>query len=260
MAAGKAPETSMTKANPAPSVAAIKSAKRVLEIFEFFAQRQRPAGIGEIAAALGYPQSSTSVMMRCLHELKYMQHDPVARVYRPTLRLALTSSWLREERFTGEELTALMIRLRDQTGGSVVLGIQNDVDLQYIQVIPSKMPVQLVMRIGQTRPLCRTAVGKALLAPQPDAVVAAIVRRINARGDGERVQTRPLLADLQEIRQTGVAYSANAASEGAAVLAARIPTAEGELPMALGIGGPIDHIAQNRAQIRKALLTALRLE
>jgi DNA-binding IclR family transcriptional regulator len=241
------------------SDAAIKSAKRVLEIFEFFAQRRQPAGIGEIAAALGYPQSSTSMLMRSLHTLKYMQYDPIHRLYRPTLRLALTSSWLREVHFSGEQLTALMIDLRDKTGGSVVLGIENDVDLQYIQVIPSKMPVQLVMRIGQIRPLCRTAVGKVLLARHPDALASAIIRRINARGDAEPVAVKPLLEELAEIRRTGLSYSENAASEGAAVVAALIPVAEGEMPMALGIGGPVEHIAGNRAHIEFLLLAALRM-
>ncbi len=249
----------MSASKPGIDLSAIKSAKRVLEIFEFFAQRRKPAGIGEIAAALGYPQSSTSVMMRCLHELRYMQHDPVGRVYRPTLRLALTSSWLREEHFSGEELTRLMTELRDNTGGSVVLGIQSDVDLQYIQVVPSKLPVQLVMRIGQIRPLCRTAVGKALLARQPDQVILGIVRRLNAREDGERIIPNTLLAEIAEVRRTNLAYSANAASIGAAVIAALIPVADGELPMALGIGGPVELINANRTMIEASLLSALRL-
>jgi DNA-binding IclR family transcriptional regulator len=249
----------MSASRTGSELSAIKSAKRVLEIFEFFAQRRRPASIGEIAAALGYPQSSTSVMMRCLHELRYMQHDPVSRVYRPTLRLALTSSWLREEHFSGEELTQLMTELRDKTGGSVVLGIQSDVDLQYIQVVPSKLPVQLVMRIGQIRPLCRTAVGKALLSRQPDQVITGIVRRINAREDGERIAAKTLLAEIAEVRRTKLAYSANAASNGAAVIAALIPSADGEVPMALGIGGPVELINANRTMIETSLLSALRL-
>jgi len=252
-------EEIMSASKAGASLSAIKSAKRVLEIFEFFAQRRRPASIGEIAAALGYPQSSTSVMMRCLQELRYMQHDPVARVYRPTLRLALTSSWLREDHFSGEELTRLMTALRDQTGGSVVLGIQADVDLQYIQVVPSKLPVQLVMRIGQIRPLCRTAVGKALLARQTNEIITGIVRRINAREEGERIVAKTLLADIAEVRRTKLAYSANAASSGAAVIAALIPSADGDVPMALGIGGPVEHINANRAMIERSLLAALRL-
>ncbi len=249
----------MPKSTAGADRSAIKSAKRVLEIFEFFAQRRKPASIGDIAAALGYPQSSTSVMMRCLHELRYMQHDPVLRVYRPTLRLALTSSWLREEHYSGEELTQLMTELRDKTGGSVVLGIQSDIDLQYIQVVPSKLPVQLIMRIGQIRPLCRTAVGKALLSRQSDQVIAGIVRRLNAREDGERIAIKTLLAEIAEVRRRNLAYSANAASQGAAVIAALIPVAEGESPMALGIGGPVELIDANRSLIETSLLSALRL-
>ena len=204
--------------------AAVKSAKRVLEVFEYFALRRAPASVGEIAKALGYPQSSTSVLMKLLHDLKYMQHDPVRRLYRPTLRLALTSSWLHEERLTGSELTALMTELRDRTGGSVVLGIQNDIDLQYIQVVPANSPVQLVMRIGQMRPLCRTAVGKVLLAQHDDERIAAIVRRINARAEPiEKVDVKKLMKDLRDIRRTGIGYSENAASPGAAVVAALIP-------------------------------------
>jgi DNA-binding IclR family transcriptional regulator len=189
-----------------------------------------------------------------------MQHDPQQRIYRPTLRLALTSSWLREQQFSGSELTSLMTDLRDQTGGSVVLGIQNGVDLQYIQVIPTLMPVQLVMRIGQLRPLCRTAVGKVLLAQHSDKKTAAIVQRINSRADGaERIQIKKLMLELADIRRDGIAYSANAASPGAAVIAALVPVSEQDLPMAIGVGGPVDHIAPRRDMIADALRHALQL-
>jgi DNA-binding IclR family transcriptional regulator len=253
--------TRKTNAKPKPrESSAIKSAKRVIEVFEFFAQRRGPATIGEIAKALGYPQSSTSVLLKCLHDLKYMQRDPHQRIYRPTLRLALTSSWLREQQFSGSELTSLMTDLRDQTGGSVVLGIQNGVDLQYIQVIPTLMPVQLVMRIGQLRPLCRTAVGKVLLAQHSDKKIASIVQRINSRADGaERILIKKLMLELAEIRHDGVAYSVNAASPGAAVIAALVPASEQDLPMAIGVGGPVDHIVPHRDMIADALRRALRL-
>jgi len=236
----------------------IKSAKRVIEVFEFFAQRRSPATIGEIAKALDFPQSSTSVLMKCLHDLKYMQRDAQQRTYQPTLRLALTASWFCELQFSGSELTSLMTRLRDQTGGAVVLGIQNGIDLQYIQVVPALMPVQLVMRIGQLRPLCRTAVGKALLAQHPDNKIVAIVQRINARTDGaERVQIKKLMPELTQIRRDGIAFSINAASPGAAVIAAAVPVVSKQnLPMAIGIGGPVDQIVPRR----NAITDILRLE
>lgn len=241
--------------------AAIKSARRVLEVFEFFAQRRGPASVGEISKALNYPQSSTSVLMRCLHELRYMHYDAQQRLYRPTLRLALTSSWLREENFSGVELTSLMTELRDRTEGSVVLGIQNDVDLQYIQVIPARVPVQFVMRIGQVRPICGTAVGKALLAELQDVKVSAIVRRINARRSCEHpIDLRGLLAELAEIRRTGLASSVNAASPGASVIAAVIPLSKEDVPMAVGVGGPSEFIDVRRSLIEDTLRELLHLQ
>ena len=261
MADRMATESNISPNRKRSDPAAIKSARRVVEVFEFFAEKQGPATVGEIAKALGFPQSSTSVLLKCMSDLKYIQRDSVTRLYKPTLRLALTSSWLRDEHLTGPKLTSLMIALRDKTGGSVVLGIQNDVHVQYIQVVPAKMPVQLVMHLGQLRPLCRTAVGKMLLSQYSDEKVSAIVRRINARViQAERVQIRAFLNELKEIREAGLSYSENAASPGAAVVAALVPFSDRDLPMAIGVGGPIDHIKPNRAQISACLKSLLYLE
>ena len=41
----------------------VKSAGRVLEVFEFFAHRHAPATVSEVTAALGFPLSSTSVLL-----------------------------------------------------------------------------------------------------------------------------------------------------------------------------------------------------
>ncbi len=42
----------------------VKSAGRVLQIFEFFDEVRREANVVEICATLGYPQSSTSALLR----------------------------------------------------------------------------------------------------------------------------------------------------------------------------------------------------
>jgi len=77
---------------------AVKSAKRVLEIFEFFAERKRPASVGDVVEALGYPQSSTSALLKSLVQLRYLcpsseflRRAGVARDKR--LRLIFATSW-----------------------------------------------------------------------------------------------------------------------------------------------------------------------
>jgi DNA-binding IclR family transcriptional regulator len=64
--------------------APVKSAQRVLELLEFFAEERRPAPVGVIAQALGWPQSSTSVLLKGLAETGFFDHDARAGLYAPT--------------------------------------------------------------------------------------------------------------------------------------------------------------------------------
>jgi DNA-binding IclR family transcriptional regulator len=67
------------------------------------------------------------------------------------------------------------------------------------------------------------------------------------------------MPELTQIRRDGIAFSVNAASPGAAVIAALVPASEQDLPMAIGVGGPVDHIVPHRDMIANALRRALQL-
>jgi len=73
----------------------VKSAARVLEVFECFDRVQRPASVTEIARVLGYPQSSTSELLRSLVAPGYLESEPEdRRSCSPTARLPLPGAWL----------------------------------------------------------------------------------------------------------------------------------------------------------------------
>ena len=233
----------------------VKSARRVLEIFEFFAGKGGRATVGEVSSALGYPQSSTSVLMQSLHKLRYLHHDPVSRTYRPTLRFALTGSWIHDAQFTGAGLTELMVEIQKQTDTGVVLSIQSDIFAQYIQVIPSAALMPLNVRLGALRPMCRTAVGKVLLAQKSKSERAALIRRINAQApESHRVNAAALMAELDEIRRGGQVYSENDAKVGVAQIATLLPPGRwADLPMAIGVSAPVDHVRALRSVIEELL-------
>jgi len=58
---------------------AIKSAERVLAIFEHFRLTRSPAGASEIGRALELPQSSTSMLLRNLVRLGYLDYAAATR-------------------------------------------------------------------------------------------------------------------------------------------------------------------------------------
>src|SRR5215471_12160295 len=72
----------------------VKSAGRVLQVLEFFDDIRRESNVVEIKDALGYPQSSTSALLRSLVELGYLNYNNTSRTYIPTTRVALLGTWI----------------------------------------------------------------------------------------------------------------------------------------------------------------------
>ena len=89
------PESSLKEFNVSENV--VKSAARVLEVFEYFAGRRTPATVGEVCNALGYPQSSTSVLLKSLFTLGYLSYDQGSRRYSPSVKVATLGEWIPEE-------------------------------------------------------------------------------------------------------------------------------------------------------------------
>lgn len=103
----------------------VKSAQRAFELLEFFAEWRRPSTVKEISNALHYPQSSTSILMRSLHESGFFNHDPRTGMYAPNIRLALATAWIGEQLFPDRSLLRLMEHVQEARGLTVMIGKQD---------------------------------------------------------------------------------------------------------------------------------------
>lgn len=229
---------------------AVKSAARVLDILEFFAETRAPAAVMDVAKALGYPQSSTSALLKSLGSLGYLDYDCDARTYVPNLRVALLGAWLQDGAYRDEALVKRLERIQAATGETVLLGLRNGIDAQYVLILEADRTIRFHMRVGTRRPLTRSAVGMVLLAREPDAEVRRIIRRLNAERPEHRVDERAFLDRIADIRVRGVAETRGEMTPGAGVLAMLLPEAPGGAPMAVGVGGPLERLdATKRAEI-----------
>lgn len=218
---------------------AIKSAKRVLELLEFFAEARRPLAVSDIVKGLGYPQSSTSVLLQSLTRLGFIDYDRQQRTYKPNIRVALLGSWVQDELFTQANLAHTVDALHAATAQTVIIGKQNDIYLQYIhlaQALDGSFPVYV--KPGSLRSLCRSAMGRILLARKSDVDVLFLLRRINAEeSDPERrVSASDLIRELDLIRANGYAYAEGSSTPGVGVIAVALPTPASQAPMSIGIG------------------------
>ena len=232
----------------------IKSAARVLEIFEYFSERQTPASVGDIARNLGFPQSSTSVLLKSLYSLGYLDYDPQARLYTPTMRIAFLGSWVQQRALGGNNLISVLEQIHAETGELVLLGMQNGVTVQYAHIVESTHPVRMHLKIGTRRPITRAAVGRVLLSLHPDAEIKKILRRVNSEETvaANRTKESDLLDEIEKIRAFGFAETSGSMTPGGGVIATLLDIPEGP-PMGVGVGAPIERLEKNRDHIRKVL-------
>ncbi|HWV51033.1 IclR family transcriptional regulator [Pseudorhodoplanes sp.] len=226
------------------TVAVVKSAKRVLQVFELYAQRRRAMTVNEISSELEFPQSSTSVLLHSLVKLGYLTHDPHKRTFSATLRVGLLGNWLFDQELMPMSPMEVAHDLTSATGDAVVVGVQHGINAMYIHVSQATNPVRLYMKPGAIRPLCQTAVGRALLSEKSDAEIKAIVRRINSeRAPGSPPQqVDVILKAVRKVRDTGYSATFGDATADAGVVAALLPRIEGQPAMAVGIGAPLGKI------------------
>lgn len=219
----------------------VKSAGRALQILELFDVLQRKATVTEIAELLGYPQSSTSVLLRSLTVMGYLDHDEYARTYITSSKVALLGHWS-SPHVTGDgSLTKIMRRVNERTGQAVVLAVRNGLNAQYIHVVQATEALRLFVVKGSYRSLIKSGTGFALLAKYPDSEITKLAMRINMeRGaETEAVPIKALLTEIETVRARGYALTTGVVTPGAGMLAMPLPKSLSDgsrRPAAIGIG------------------------
>ena len=93
------PAQLMTSASISAAGSTVKSASRAIEILEFFMRARQPCAMSEIGLALGYPPSSTTVLLKTLVGLGYLNFDRRTRVYFPTPKVTSLGDWIPKSLF-----------------------------------------------------------------------------------------------------------------------------------------------------------------
>ncbi len=238
--------------------AVIKSAARALEVIEVFARERRPLHACEIQLALGIPASSTIALVKSLMRLGYLRFDRRAKLYVPTLRVAMLGDWLRRGALASEGVLAAMRTVSVATGEATFLSTPNDVHMQVTHILPGRQPIALSVRPGMLVSMTESAVGLAFLASRPDEEIEALCRRLNR----ERRRTDPVDTAALMVQVTATRRRKFAAVYGllagvgsvAAVLPAPLDTAQ----VVLCIGGPEQRMREFEREYASDVLAAIR--
>ncbi|WP_294198234.1 helix-turn-helix domain-containing protein [uncultured Sphingomonas sp.] len=201
----------------------IKSAKRVLEIFEFFNSERTEATVMEIAREYGYPQSSTSELLGCLVELGFLTRDRSRRTYRPTAKVAMLGAWTHPRLFRRGHLLTLMDDLAAELECSIVLTGCVNLRTEHLEIVRggTDMPA-----IEQPGPLSRGQLGRLLLSVHDRIAIRKLVHRMNSEvADEDRVRCEDFLVQVDDIRTQGFAVSPGLNEGAGGLVAVRLPQA-----------------------------------
>lgn len=236
----------------------VKSAKRVMEILELFDEVQQPMNLTDICARLGYPAASALALLKSLQTMDYVSFDPNNKTYSPTMRVAMLGGWIQGQIFMNGSVVALMNDLAEQTGETIMLGMQNDIYSQYVHTVQSGKALRYFLKPGTLRPICRSATGFALLAAQPAAKVKRLIQKINLRQSPAElsVDEGAIMATLETVRKQGYAYS-DQLTDGISAIAITLPHSVNGRVMALGLGGPTSRVqpkVDDLVQLMKKLI------
>ena len=167
----------------------VKSAARVFEILEFFASHRQPARLHELGAALGYPVSSLTALLRTMLDMGYMTLDPATHAYLPAPRLQTLTGWMQVDDYEQTVLFDALCRLREAVEGPhdlALLGVPEQGDLREAVLGSQKLRHRLRVRDRrfQRRPEPLRIV-VVVIADHQSAVLPRQIRRRNRNRAGK---------------------------------------------------------------------------
>lgn len=224
--------------------AVIKTAGRVFEVLEYMREVRRQVTVRELSERFGYPLSSTLVLLKSMVTLGYLRYDARARAFFPAAKLASLGDWVIDFMFQGGRLLALLDDVAAATGQTAILGVENDIYAQYVQVILSRQAIQFNVPPGTRRLLCMSGMGWALLSTQRDEQVRAAAQRTNLRlGRGTPVVSVDFVMQQVDLaRRQGYAFSRGTVTTGVGIIAMPLPGESGGGRVAIGVGGALDRL------------------
>ena len=243
---------------PAPSYS-IAVLDRALDVLEALAEAPPgdPLGVSEIARRVGATKSAAFRILANLERRGYVGKDPVTARYSLGTRLA----YLGERSLGAIDLRAAarpaLEALHRQFGETVNLAVREGAEVVYVDMIESAHGLRMAARVGSRDHLHSTALGKAMLAFLPAAERDRLLqRRLPVRTERTITDPAKLRAELESVRERGVAEDRDENEMGARCLGAAILDHRGDVIGAISVSAPDSRLDDASASAVAAAVAA----
>jgi DNA-binding IclR family transcriptional regulator len=232
----------------------VKSAERVLRLFELLTQHPSGLTIKEISEILSFPQSSTSGLVGTLYKKGYLTQDSFKK-YKLGPKLIQLGSVAMDSLDISSQGVPYLKKLMEDVQETVFMAVLSKQDLVYVAKIDNNRSIRTTAQPGRQKPLYCTGLGKAFLAFLPEE------NRKDILSDIELVQiTKNTIIDKQELEQQlkmfaemGYSIDDEENEEGLFCLAAPIFGADHTIQAAISVAGPKQRMVRQKDYIVEKL-------
>jgi len=221
-----------------------QSLERGLAILATFTPDRPALGVSELARRLELTRSTTHRYVATLATLGYLQQDEPTRRYRLGPRVLDLGFSMLGSLELREIAAPHLRRLTEITGHTSNLAIRDDTDVILIDRVrgrPNRYHhLEFTLHVGSRIPAYCSATGKALLAFLPPPDLDQLLDRIDLiqRGPGTLTDKRKLLAELNQVRRTGIAVNDEELESALRSIAAPVRSRSGQVVAAVNVAIP----------------------
>ena len=215
-----------------------KTARRVIEVLEYFDEQHTHATVMDIVRRYKRPQSSTSELLASLVDMGILYKDPTSRSYTPTPRAALLGSLSQPRPVREGRVTVLVDTLRAQTGlGTALVGMVGlNAQLFRWRTSAKQLTTEKQLANGLQDRLCDSAAGWLLLSTLAPHRREGMLRRMNAEATADARFNHSEMADrIEQCARQGYAVGPAGFGSKDRMCAVLLPWDGKERPLVVGL-------------------------
>lgn len=229
----------------------VKTASRVLDVLNLFANERRPLTYSELARLLEIPLSSCHGLLKTMVGHGYLYDFGSRQGYYPTQRLLHIATAICSADPLINYFTPILQKLRNTTQETAILAKTAGNRVVYLNIVESQRTIRYSHEVGGFKLIHATSTGKAIFEVMPESrrksILAALEQDYSVPTQGTLPSVDAFLADVERGRARGwqASYGENVDD---VMSIAKGFLINGE-PYCLAVAGPLERMKKNELEI-----------
>ena len=224
--------------------------ERALDILDCFSFQDREMGLSKITKITGLNITTTKRLLSNLTDRGYLQQNSQSKQYQLGMRLFELGGIVFSSFSLRKAASYSMTQLQNKTAGTILLGVNLENQLVYIDKRKSSGSLSIMSDIGWRRPLHYGMLGMILMAHNSPEKIKEIleVNPLEAHTPFSITDKNAFSLRLEKIRENGYCVEKEEAVEGIIGIAVPIRDYSRQVVAALGVALPISQNSKKESR------------